>query len=87
MHGGRALAGNNGEVIARLAENGDGIALLPQFIVADAISKGSLVRILEDWRPPDLWLTLYYPPYDKLPMRVSTFSDLFETYVTTTRPI
>ncbi|MBP1849487.1 LysR family transcriptional regulator [Rhizobium halophytocola] len=87
VHAGRGLAGNNGEVIARLAENGEGVALLPQFIVADAIAAGSLKRILDDWRPPDLWLTLYYPPYDKLPMRVSTFSDVFETYVTATRPI
>lgn len=84
--GGR-IAGNNGELIARLAENGEGVALLPRFIVEDAIADGRLAQILADWSPPQLWLTLYYPPYEKLPMRVAKFSDFFETYVTRTRPL
>jgi DNA-binding transcriptional LysR family regulator len=87
VRAGKVLAGNNGEVIARLAENGEGVALLPFFIVEDSIARQRLKQILPDWSPPELWLTLYYPPYDRLPMRVARFSDFFENYVTHTRPL
>lgn len=87
VRAGRQLAGNNGELCARLAENGEGVAMLPHFIVAEAIERGNLVPVLSDWTPPELWLTLYYPPYEKLPMRVATFSDFFENYVTSVRPV
>ncbi len=84
---GKVLAANNGELIARLAEDGQGVALLPHFIVDDALARGALKQVLAEWEPPELWLTLYYPPYDKLPMRVARFSDFFEKYVTHTRPL
>lgn len=80
-------AANNGELIAKLVEDGQGLALLPHFIVGDALARGALKQVLADWEPPELWLTLYYPPYEKLPMRVARFSDFFERYVTQTRPL
>ncbi|PTW55688.1 DNA-binding transcriptional LysR family regulator [Breoghania corrubedonensis] len=87
IRAGQTIAGNNGELMARLAANGEGIALLPHFIVEEALRGGQLQRLLPDWSPPELWLTLYYPPYERLPMRVAKFSDFFETYVTRTRPL
>lgn len=78
---------NNGDVLARLALNGEGITLLPRFIVEDDLAAGRLVEVLPDWSVPELWLTLYYPPYDRLPLRVATFSDFFETHVRETRPL
>lgn len=84
---GQRFAGNNGDLIARLAENGEGVALLPLFIVEDALSRQGLQQVLPEWEPPPLWLTLYYPPYEKLPTRVAKFSDFFENYVTHTRPL
>jgi DNA-binding transcriptional LysR family regulator len=87
VRAGRPVAGNNGDLMARLAENGEGIAMLPLFIVEAGLSSGALVQVLEDWTPPQLWLTLYYPPYEKLPARVAKFSDFFESYVTKIRPL
>ena len=87
IHAGKVLATNNGEVSARLAENGEGIALLPHFIVEEGLTSGNLVPVLPDWEPTSLWLTLYYPPYERLPMRVARFSDFFENYVTRVRPV
>lgn len=84
---GKRMAGNNGDLIARLAENGEGIALLPHFIVDKSLSEGKLKQILPDWKPPELWLTLYYPPYERLPIRVAKFSDFFESYVTHVQPL
>lgn len=81
------LRADSGDLLAELAVNGEGIALLPRFIVADALASGRLAPVLEAWRPDELWLTLYYPPYARLPLRVATFSDFFEIYVTQTRPL
>jgi DNA-binding transcriptional LysR family regulator len=84
-HGG--FGANNGDLLAQLAVNGEGIALLPRFIVEEELRSGVLVAILTDWSAPDIWLTLYYPPYERLPLRVATFSDFFEVYVKETRPL
>lgn len=78
---GEAFSSNNGDLIAQLAVNGEGIAMLPQFIVQEALARGDLRIVLPNWQPPQLWLTLYYPPYEKLPIRLATFSDFFERYV------
>ena len=81
------FSANNGDFLARLALNGEGIALLPRFIVEDDLEAGRLVEVLPDWSAPAIWLTLFYPPYDQLPLRVATFSDFFETYVKEIRPL
>jgi DNA-binding transcriptional LysR family regulator len=46
---GKILAANNGELIARLAEDGQGVALLPRFIVDDALARGAPKQILAEW--------------------------------------
>lgn len=81
LSAGRAVSANNGEVLAHLAADGAGVALLPVFIVAEQLRTGRLVPILPDWQPPQLWLTLFYPPYQKLPPRIATFSDFFERQI------
>lgn len=75
---GRMISANNGEVLANMAADGAGVAMLPVFIVAEHLRTGRLVQILPEWSPPQLWLTLYYPPFQKLPPRIATFSDFFE---------
>jgi DNA-binding transcriptional LysR family regulator len=75
---GQAISANNGDVLARMAADGAGVALLPLFIVADDLRAGRLVRVLPEWQPTQIWLTLYYPPYHRLPPRIAAFSDFFE---------
>jgi DNA-binding transcriptional LysR family regulator len=75
------FSANNGDFLAKLALNGEGIALLPRFIVAAEIEAGRLVEVLADWHAPRIFLTLTYPPYAQLPLRVATFSDFFEAHV------
>lgn len=72
---------NNGDFLGDLAARGEGVALLPHFIVEDHLRAGRLVEVLRGWTTPEIWLTLYYPPYEQLPLRVATFSDFFEAYV------
>lgn len=81
------FSANNGDVLAQLVRNGEGIALLPRFIVEDGLRDGHVVEVLGDWSAPDIWLTLYYPPYERLPLKVATFSDFFETFIRETRPL
>ncbi|MBO3759302.1 LysR family transcriptional regulator [Ciceribacter sp. L1K22] len=72
---------NNGDFLMRLALAGEGITLLPRFIVEDDLAAGRLVTLLDDWKAPEIWLTLYYPPYEHLPLKVATFSEFFEAFV------
>jgi DNA-binding transcriptional LysR family regulator len=72
---------NNGDFLSRLAVAGEGIALLPRFIVEDDLAAGRLVEVLPGWSTPEIWLTLFYPPYEQLPLRVATFSDFFEAFI------
>ncbi|MBD9445147.1 LysR family transcriptional regulator [Rhizobium sp. RHZ01] len=78
---GRSFSSNNGEVLADMAADGTGVAMLPGFNIAEHLRSGRLVHVFQGWAPPDLWLTLYYPPYQALPPRIATFSKFFEEQV------
>lgn len=78
---GRAFSANSGELLASMAAEGGGVAMLPKFHVAEYLRTGRLVHVLRDWSPPDLWLTLYYPPYQALPPRIASFSKFFEQQI------
>lgn len=72
---GGVLAVNNAALMAGLARSGQGIVLLPRFMVEADLANGTLLHLLPDWTPPQLWLTLYYPPLERLPARLSLFSE------------
>jgi DNA-binding transcriptional LysR family regulator len=73
---------DNGDVIGDLAALGEGIALLPRFIIASHLSRGTLQPILTDWSAPEIWLSAYYPPYEALPPKVALFTRCVEELVT-----
>ncbi len=81
------LSANNGDLLAALVLNGEGVALLPRFIIEADLAAGRVTEVLADWSTPEIWLTLYYPPYEQLPLRVATFSDFFETHVQESCPL
>ncbi len=66
---------NNGEVLAEAAMQGLGITLLPDFIVADALADGRLVRILEGWERSPLTLSVLYPSRQHVPAKTRLFID------------
>lgn len=76
-----AVISNNGDFLLGLARAGGGICVLPEFLVAEAVAEGALEHVLPDWSLGSLWLTLYYPPYERLPPLVATFSDYFQAYI------
>ncbi|WP_386679611.1 LysR family transcriptional regulator [Loktanella sp. R86503] len=73
------LTCDNGDLLAQMAQAGQGIALLPDFLLRDAIAAGTLVRLLTGWNPPDIWLTAFYPPYRRLPAALDRFTTCVET--------
>ena len=55
------LAFNNIAMMRQAAEDGLGLANLPQDYVAEHIADGRLVQVLRDWCPPYPGYHLYYP--------------------------
>jgi DNA-binding transcriptional LysR family regulator len=76
---------DNGEVVAELAASGEGIALLPRFIVSKYLAVETLTPVLAQWRPPEIWLTAFYPPYQALPAKVNAFTHLIEQLIASDR--
>ncbi|MEM7731608.1 MAG: LysR family transcriptional regulator [Pseudomonadota bacterium] len=76
---------NNGDLLCAMAAGGQGMTLLPDFLVVDALASGDVVTVLGAWEAEPLWLTLFYPPYEQFPPLVASFTDFFETYLQTER--
>lgn len=66
---------NNGDIQVPLLVAGGGIAVLPDFIAAEELASGALVRILDDWTLPQSYLHLLSPPSRLRPARVRALSD------------
>ena len=64
------MMANSGEAMLPALRAGVGIAYLPDFIIGADLANGTLVSILEDWRPPAIGLHLVTPPSRLRPARV-----------------
>jgi DNA-binding transcriptional LysR family regulator len=69
---------NNGEALKDAAVAGQGIALLPTFIVGDALQSGRLRTILPDFSPPSIALCAVYPRHRHLSAKVRFFVEMLE---------
>jgi DNA-binding transcriptional LysR family regulator len=70
-----SLCVNNAEVLRDVAVKGRGIALIPEFIAAEALKNGSLQAVLENYSAPPLALYAVYPPTRHLAVKVRLFID------------
>jgi DNA-binding transcriptional LysR family regulator len=71
VHG--PLRANNGELIRDAAVAGLGIVRLPDFIVADALDGGLLVRVLEGFLPAAVSVYAVYPQHRQSSVTVRVF--------------
>lgn len=69
------ITANNGEAIRDMAIAGLGLALLPLFIVHDALDDGRLVRLLADLPQQPLPISAVWPPIRPLPRKTRLFID------------
>lgn len=81
IRAGSHIITNNGDFLYALAAAGQGIAVLPEFITEAGLQSAEVAEVLPEWRLPSLWLTLFYPPYEKLPPLVGVFAEYFEAYI------
>jgi DNA-binding transcriptional LysR family regulator len=54
---------------------GHGIAVVPDFIIDEDLASGTLVAILQEWRPQPVALHLVTPPGTIRPARVTALID------------
>ena len=69
------MESNNGDFLANAAAHGLGVVIQPTFLSAEAIRKGNLVPILEDFDWPVSPAYAVYPPTRHLSYRVRAFID------------
>lgn len=72
---GGPLFANNGDVMVPMLVAGQGLAALPEFIIAAELADGRLVRVLTDWSLPQLRLQIVMPPGRRRPARVNALVD------------
>ncbi len=66
---------DNGEALRAAALAGLGIAVLPDFLVDEALARGDLVRLLEAYPMPEAGIHLLRPGGGAAPARLSALSD------------
>jgi DNA-binding transcriptional LysR family regulator len=71
------LIANNGDVLVPALEAGEGIAVLPDFIIGDALKAGRLEVVLADWSINPSSLYIVTPPGALRPARVRVLIDYF----------
>lgn len=81
LRAGSDVVSNNGEFLYAMALSGNGMVNLPDFLVREGLASGRLEVVLPEWQIAPLNLMLYYPPYEKLPPLVETFTDFFEAHI------
>lgn len=74
---------NSGDLAAAIAVRGMGIAFEPDFIVAEDLAAGRLVRVLPDYDGPTLPIRILYPSRRHLSAKVRSFVDFLVARETT----
>ena len=69
------IVANNGEIVRDAAIAGLGLAVLPLFIVVDALRTGRLIHVLPNETPLPDPIYVVYPPARHLPQRARAFID------------
>ena len=69
------IVANNTEMLRQFALLGMGIAILPSYLIGRDMTRGRLVRLLGDYRLPQVEINIAYPSRRHLPAKVRTFID------------
>jgi DNA-binding transcriptional LysR family regulator len=69
------IVANNTEMLRQFALLGMGIAILPSYLIGNDTTRGRLVRLLSDYRLPQVEINVAYPSRRHLPAKVRTFID------------
>jgi DNA-binding transcriptional LysR family regulator len=75
VNGESNFSANNGNAMMQLALSGHGIIMLPTFFVWEALKKGDLVPILENYTLSTMHAYAIYPATHYLPLKVRSLID------------
>ena len=75
------LHANNGDLLATAAEGGMGIALLPAFIVEQALAEGRLVAVMCEWQAPPISINAVYPSARRVPQKTRAFIEFMVAHL------
>jgi DNA-binding transcriptional LysR family regulator len=70
-----AIVANNTEMLRQFALLGMGVAILPSYLIGSDTMRGRLVRLLGDYRLPQMEINVGYPSRRHLPAKVRAFID------------
>ncbi len=70
-----SFSSNNGDMLRAAALEGRGIAMMVDFLVADDLASGALVRVLPDYPMPALPVHLLYPSNRNMTAALRAFVD------------
>jgi DNA-binding transcriptional LysR family regulator len=71
------LRSNHALALHDACRRGAGIALLPEFVVAEDIAAGRLQPVLPAWASQEQGIYAIYPGYRFVPTKVAAFVDYF----------
>jgi len=72
---GGCLRANDGDTLMHIALADQGLALLPTFLVGEALADGRLLPVLADWETEQIGIHAVYPSRRHLSTKVRTFVD------------
>lgn len=78
------MRANNGELSCAAAIEGLGIALLPTFIVGEALRARKLLTVLDAYAPPPLNIYAVYPQHRQSSLAIKAFTDFLRSTFGTT---
>jgi DNA-binding transcriptional LysR family regulator len=81
-----ALILDESGLMLQAALAGAGLAYLTEAAVAEHLTSGRLVQVLDDWTPPFAGLCLYYPGRRHVPAKLRALIDLIREQVTFRAP-
>ena len=73
-----AIVADNSATLRALALTGQGVAILPQWLIQDDLEAGRLVRLLADYRFAQQGVYALYPDTRHLPLKVRAFIDFMK---------
>jgi len=69
------LSADQGDTLVEYAAAGAGIVLMPEWVMADHLAAGRLVRLLQDWDPPSIPLHIVHASNVAMPLRTRLLID------------
>ena len=69
------LRANNADALMPALLAGQGIAVQPDFVVAEALADGTLEAVMADWSMADSFLHLVTPPGGPRPVRIEALAE------------